>query len=40
MSNETSDGGATVPCIYLLDIVAELKAQGMRCNCDMDDWEP
>jgi hypothetical protein len=24
----------------LREIVAELKAEGMRCNCDLDNWEP
>ena len=22
------------------EIVAELKAGGMQCNCDLDNWEP
>ena len=26
--------------ISLLDVVAQLKAEGMRCNCDFDNWEP
>jgi len=24
----------------LRTIAAELKANGMRCNCDFDNWEP
>ena len=24
----------------LREIAADLKAQGMRCNCDLDTWEP
>ena len=40
MNEKTDASGAQVPCISLLDIVAELKAQGMRCNCDLDNWEP
>jgi hypothetical protein len=24
----------------LRQIAAELKAGGMRCNCDLDNWEP
>lgn len=24
----------------LCEIAAELKANGMRCNCDLDNWEP
>jgi hypothetical protein len=22
------------------EIAAQLKAEGMRCNCDLDNWEP
>ena len=24
----------------LREIAADLRAQGMRCNCDLDTWEP
>ena len=24
----------------LREIAADLKARGMRCNCDLDTWEP
>lgn len=24
----------------LREIVAEIKSEGIRCNCDLDNWEP
>lgn len=24
----------------LREIASKLKAEGMRCNCDLDNWEP
>ena len=39
MSEQENASGAQVPCLSLLDIVAEIE-KTMLCNCDLDNWEP
>ena len=38
MNNET--GGPAVANLSLREHAIKIKSEGVRCNCDLDKWEP